>query len=569
MSKNDLFPPQLARNLSDRCIYHSHVFSLSRSYEKRKMAALEVERMLKSMLPPDSSDDSPAKSGKFDRCRQLIQAVHKDFIESTQANQRKGGLIVMAQAAIALAPQIEHFLDLLLPPVVSLFKDQESRVRYYACEALYNICKIARAFSLRYFNQIFNGLCFLFKDVDVDVKNGAQLLDRLMKDIVSASDEFQIALFIPLLRERLADDNPYNRQLILGWIALLYSVPDIDVISYLPQYLGGLFDMLSDPQKDIRQQADFVLSELLKEIRTLKTGGRQGAGAAAASPSQNRAEPSSPTVPVSFGPMVEILVNQCTSSEKPPINRLTGLTWLYDFIDLGKTELLPFYALILGAVLHCISSDREDVIRDQAQKTNAALLELVKHTPAAIPTAHLLGHIRAHLRSDHVPTRLASLTWISMLLSKVPEDMYSSLDGILPALLGTLSDRDDSVVEMDLEVLSRICTNPDFFESVLERVLALFRADGRLLEIRGNLIIQRLSTLIDGERIFIAVARILAQEKDVEFVSLMVQTLNLILLTSADLFGLREKLKESLLTRKGQELFTVIFQTWCFFSFVF
>ena len=58
-------------------------------------------------------------------------------------------------------------------------------MRYYACESLYNIAKISRVGILRYFDQIFVGLCKLFADVDVDVKNGANLLDRLVKDIAT------------------------------------------------------------------------------------------------------------------------------------------------------------------------------------------------------------------------------------------------------------------------------------------------------------------------------------------------------------------------------------------------
>lgn len=45
----------------------------------------------------------------------------------------------------------------------------------------YNITKVARANILRYFNQIFDGLCKLFAHVDMDVKNGANQLDRLIK----------------------------------------------------------------------------------------------------------------------------------------------------------------------------------------------------------------------------------------------------------------------------------------------------------------------------------------------------------------------------------------------------
>lgn len=40
----------------------------------------------------------------------------------------------------------------------------------------------------------------LYADLDVDVKNGAQLLDRLIKDVVTESDNFDLEKFIPLLR---------------------------------------------------------------------------------------------------------------------------------------------------------------------------------------------------------------------------------------------------------------------------------------------------------------------------------------------------------------------------------
>lgn len=32
-------------------------------------------------------------------------------------------------------------------------------MRYYACESLYNIAKVARGHILSYFNEIFDGLC--------------------------------------------------------------------------------------------------------------------------------------------------------------------------------------------------------------------------------------------------------------------------------------------------------------------------------------------------------------------------------------------------------------------------
>jgi len=46
-----------------------------------------------------------------------------------------------------------------VPPVLACFTDQDARVRYYACEAMYNIAKVAKGEILVYFNNIFDQLC--------------------------------------------------------------------------------------------------------------------------------------------------------------------------------------------------------------------------------------------------------------------------------------------------------------------------------------------------------------------------------------------------------------------------
>lgn len=86
-------------------------------------------------------------------------------------------------------------------------------------------------------------------------QNAAHLLDRLVKDIVTESTSFSIEAFIPLLRERLTVLNPYVRQFLVGWITVLDGTPDIHMVEWLPHLLDGLLNMLSDPNREIRQQA--------------------------------------------------------------------------------------------------------------------------------------------------------------------------------------------------------------------------------------------------------------------------------------------------------------------------
>lgn len=46
-----------------------------------------------------------------------------------------------------------------MPPVLACFTDQDARVRYYACESMYNIAKVAKGEILLFFNEIFDALC--------------------------------------------------------------------------------------------------------------------------------------------------------------------------------------------------------------------------------------------------------------------------------------------------------------------------------------------------------------------------------------------------------------------------
>lgn len=43
--------------------------------------------------------------------------------------------------------------------MLACFSDQDARVRYYACESMYNIAKVAKGEVLLFFNDIFDALC--------------------------------------------------------------------------------------------------------------------------------------------------------------------------------------------------------------------------------------------------------------------------------------------------------------------------------------------------------------------------------------------------------------------------
>ncbi|KAI3817304.1 hypothetical protein L1987_11093 [Smallanthus sonchifolius] len=504
-------PAAVLRNLSDKL------------YEKRKNAALEVEGIVKQLTV----------AGDHDKITAVINLLTHEFTYSSQANHRKGGLIGLAAATVGLSSEAAQHLEQIVPPVINSFSDQDSRVRYYACEALYNIAKVVRGDFIVFFNKIFDALCKLSADSDPNVQRAAHLLDRLVKDIVTESDQFSIEEFIPLLRERMNVLNPYVRQFLVGWITVLDSVPDIDMLGFLPDFLDGLFNMLSDSSHEIRQQADSALSEFLQEIKN--------------SPS------------VDYGRMAEILVQRASSPDE--FTRWTAITWINEFVKLGGDQLVPYYADILGAILPCIA-DKEEKIRVVAGETNEELLAIKADPAEGFDVGAILSLVKRQLSSEYEATRIESLHWISTLLNRHRTEVLSFLNDIFDTLLKALSDPSDQVVLLVLEVHACIAEDQYNFSQLIVFLVHKFQTDKVLLEKRGTLIIRRLCVLIDAERVYRELSTILEREADLDFATTMVQALNLILLTSSELSGLRDLLKQSLVDAAGKDLFLSLYASW-------
>ncbi|KAM7271617.1 hypothetical protein ACFE04_030831 [Oxalis oulophora] len=484
-----VIPTAVLRNLSDKL------------YEKRKNAALEVEGIVKNLT----------LAGEHEKITSLINLMTTEFTYSPQANHRKGGLIGLAAVTVGLTSEASQHLEIvfglicqqIVPPVLNSFSDQDGRVRYYACEALYNIAKVVRGEFIVFFNQIFDALCKLSADSDPNVQSAAHLLDRLVKFLV-------------------------------GWITVLDSVPDIDMLGFLPDFLDGLFNMLSDNSHEIRQQADSALSEFLQEIKNSQS--------------------------VDYGRMAEILVERAASPDE--FTRLTAMTWIHEFVKLGGDQLVPYYSDILGAILPCIA-DKEEKIRVVARETNEELRAIKADPAEGFDVGAILAIARRQLSSEWEATRIEALHWMSTLLDRYRPEVLCFLSDIFETLLKALSDPSDEVVLRVLEVHACIAKDPEHFRQLVVFLVQSFRTDHSLLEKRGTLIICRLCVLLNAERVYREFSTILVDESDLEFASVMVQALNLILLTSSELYELRDLLKQSLVKPAGKDLFVSLYASWC------
>lgn len=404
-------------------------------YDKRKTGALELERCIRDLT--NAKDYKRVQDILEQLCNEYAYAVH-------QPHARNGGLIGLAAAAIALGPELPRYLEIIVPPVLACFTDQDARVRYYACESMYNIAKVAKGEILKYFNHIFDALCKLGADSELSVKNGAELLDRLIKDIVSESaatyvsvletdppppydvkdseqastansnppTAFSLPDFIPLLKERIWVMNPFTRTFLVGWITLLDSIPDLELVTYLPEFLGGLLKFLSGNNADVHAATQACLDKFLNEIKRIsrvkkgiaeskksKGDGKrkredsvdsgsmhltaddaEEAGSTTANEDDGEVSSEDDWIPgqdvqINYKAILEIL----TATLDSPLEEdslLESLRWIVSFLDICPEEVLPFTPKILAHLLPAMASGVEP-IRQAAARVNTSLMDYV------------------------------------------------------------------------------------------------------------------------------------------------------------------------------------------------
>jgi hypothetical protein len=300
----------------------------------------------------------------------------------------------------------------------------------------------------------------LASDSELSVKNGAELLDRLVKDIVAESaasyvsilqineketsetenqDDnelpmaFSLARFIPLLQDRIHVIQPFTRNFLVSWLTLLDTIPDLELVSYLPEFLEGLIRFLGGPNKDVNIATQGLLDRFLSEIKRI-TRLKKGIEESRKSQKSNRQSVASDVVsnatehlqsdgaddkydvavedsasevsldeftqadgdwipgqdvqidhPKILGILVgfvNTLYGKCHAAPLPlPAThiepeeemQLTALRWIDSFFEISPEDILPFVPRLLTQVLPAMSSG-SDSVRKAAGQVNQSLM---------------------------------------------------------------------------------------------------------------------------------------------------------------------------------------------------
>lgn len=254
--------------------------------------------------------------------------------------------------------------------------------------------------------------------------------DKFLADnLDSLPTAFSLSRFIPLLKERIWVINPFTRQFLVGWITLLDSIPDLELVAYLPDFLGGLLKFLSDPNRDVHVATRNCLDKFLTEIKRIShvrkgiadnrkpQGDRDrghgqsvdsgsirfglGEGDALESDEDDVSEDDwipGQDVLINHGAILEILtasldsplgeifplnqhiiLSRTTLTNSDPVEEdslLESLRWIVQFLDICPEEVLPFTPKILAHMLPAMASGVES-IRQAAGRVNTGLMDYV------------------------------------------------------------------------------------------------------------------------------------------------------------------------------------------------
>mmetsp|Transcript_1451 Transcript_1451/g.2089 ORF Transcript_1451/g.2089 Transcript_1451/m.2089 type:complete len:1590 (+) Transcript_1451:106-4875(+) len=272
-----------------RKVFHENISSAilvslaHKRYERRRLAAMEIEKVIRGLVvryePKEyraGFDKTNKMMCELERVRAILLLFSDDYVRSTSEDARKGGVVALAACAIGLkkAPEGDAYAaecrDLILASVVHACQDNSPRVRYYATESLFNVIKVIPTVAVRHFFILFEILRSLYADVDVDVRSGAKLLDKKLREVIIGAinaGSFAADACIPVFSRFVHMRNKPTKRLTLTWLHdFSEGLIGAPLMEFLHLFLGDIFVMVADPNVSIRQLSLQFLNSVLPKL---------------------------------------------------------------------------------------------------------------------------------------------------------------------------------------------------------------------------------------------------------------------------------------------------------------
>jgi len=258
--------------------------------------------------------------------------------------------------------------------------------------------------------------------------------------------------------------------------------------------------------------------------------------------------------------IANILVQHCGDrhSQGNPIVVRTSLRWLNQMVSLDKGRTLsPLFANMHNAALCNVGNSSESRVEavelwEQLQRMIDARDDVEVQT--------LVSTVVKYLDDDSEHCKFTALYTLHRLIKKFPDRMVQ--DGLVcESLLPVLSDPSEDCLTLALGLLCAcFVSRPAEIRQLLEMLLAELEKKRSVLQPKWEIILRQLCAMLPAEQVFTSLAALLPNY-EAQTRGGLAQIMSRILLTSRELFPLREKLRV-LATPEVCSLFCALFRVW-------
>lgn len=237
---------------------------------------------IKSSLQ-DLGDHQAQAQSKFNL---LLNSLKTKTDLSNSPSIRKGVFVCLAFLASTLPKQTQTSTQQIIQIIETIeyfFLDNDSKIVAIAGESLYSILKFHSEILPKHFSLLFNCLIKIVSNQDPDVKLISKNIDFIIKEIInyyfedvySSNSDFDLEGFVRGIYVNLSTPNYSIKYLVVSWITFINSLPEINLVNVLYEFVPMLFDILEN-SVFIVSMSNGKKNYLGEARKLLKNGGSVG-----------------------------------------------------------------------------------------------------------------------------------------------------------------------------------------------------------------------------------------------------------------------------------------------------
>jgi hypothetical protein len=525
--------------------------------EVRRRGTNEWLEHIRAVFPVSKGGVEPTTDA-FRPLRTTLEWLRDQYLRSTNEKNRKQGLAMLKELVLnkpAASKLPDDLVRYLVDIQLQLLSDKNEEVRLLALDLQKHIVLQIRASVYLCFPRILGQLIqtlppYLGNEKDqglVKQYTAVEELTRSMLNVVhqqlqqaQGAPPFDMDAFIAVIRDALVKhtQNPTVCHFVTTTCLRPFrEYEHVFIVQYVHEYLGELLEALNT-RTPTADQANAALKETLPTVSAAFQANLQAAAAGTPlQPTADRVKCMEAVLKVMQGRLG-------LPSAKACLHWMSALTQNAD--DVAEITLLP----LLSRMVRCVVAMGAD--KDALRQNERLCVLMNKYGSTSeisdtIDFQDLLRFLRESL--DTIAVRLTVLNWIALVHKTNPRVCDAMLEELNRDVLKCVSDPSEEVVRKALEVLCCLArSDANRWETFVKQLIDLISEARHQLQQRIPMTIKQLQAQavaagFAADFVLCTVACLLSKLADRYFVTTVVTTLSMMLITAPELSPLRHSLK--------------------------